>query len=131
LANTIVGNAGDNTLSGGDGKDKLTGGDGRDSFLFNTAPKAANVDTVFDFSTVDDRFLLSDAAFGGLGAAGPLAAGKFFIGGAAHDARGRIICDSARRALLYDPDGTGAAAATQFASLSSGLALTNTHFTVV
>jgi Ca2+-binding RTX toxin-like protein len=140
-ANTIVGNPGDNVLSGGvgndtlrgeGGNDTLNGGAGADAFLFNTPLSAAtNVDTVVDFSTVSDKILLENSIFTAVGAPGTLAANAFFIGASAHDANDRIIYNNATGALNYDSDGIGAASGTQFAILSTGLALTNTNFQIV
>jgi Ca2+-binding RTX toxin-like protein len=131
LANTITGNSGNNTLNGGTGNDTLTGGSGLDSFLFDSPLGATtNVDRVVDFSTIDDKIFLKQSIFTAAGAPGTLAANAFFIGSGAHDADDRIIYDSGSGALNYDSDGTGAAAATPFATLSTGLALTNTHFQI-
>jgi serralysin len=52
-------------------------------------------------------------------ASGGLPAGAFVVGTAAADADDRILYDTATGALFYDSDGTGAAAAIQFATLSS------------
>lgn len=58
-------------------------------------------------------------------------ADSFFIGTAAIDASGRIIYNSASGALLYDVDGSGAGAASQVATLSAGLSLTNGDFLIL
>ena len=58
-------------------------------------------------------------------------AGEFFIGSAAHDADDRIIYNSANGALIYDSNGNVANGATQFATLSAGLGLTNADFFVI
>ena len=47
------------------------------------------------------------------------------------DADDHIIYNDVTGALSFDVDGTGAAAAVQFATLSAGLALVNTEFLVV
>jgi Ca2+-binding RTX toxin-like protein len=128
----LNGGAGNDTLNGSFGSDKLTGGAGLDSFLFNTPLNAATyVDRVFDFSSVDDKILLGSAIFTAAGPPGTLAAGAFVIGSAAADAGDRIVYNSATGALSYDPDGTGATAQTQFATLATGLGLTNANFQVV
>ena len=150
FANTIQGNAGNNVLRGGagndvlrglagndrmiggTGNDRLYGGAGHDAFVFNTPlDTATNVDRIFDFSTIDDRILLSGSVFTALGAPGPLAPSEFFIGAGAHDASDRIIYNSTTGALTYDPDGTGAASATRFAAVSTSLALTNADFLII
>src|SRR5262249_35036438 len=125
------GNSGDNWLNGSFGKDTLTGGGGRDSFIFNRTLGANNVDTITDYDVVRDTIRIDNAVFAGIGAAGGLAANKFHIGAAAHDADDRIIYDSATGKLFFDIDGAGGAAAVQFATLSKGLALTNLDFIVI
>jgi Ca2+-binding RTX toxin-like protein len=131
-SNTVVrGNNGANVINGGDGADQLTGLGGQDAFLFNTALNAAtNVDVITDFNVADDTIRLDDAVFVGL-AVGTLAATQFVIGAAAQDADDRIVYDDATGALLFDIDGTGAAAAVQFADVGAGLALSNLDFLVV
>jgi Ca2+-binding RTX toxin-like protein len=129
---TLIGGNGKDTLAGQAGNDLLTGGAALDSFLFDTALNATtNVDQIFDFSSVDDTILLSAAIFTTAGPVGTLAAGAFVIGNAAADAGDRIIYNSATGALLYDKDGTGPTAHTKFATLSTGLTLTNADFKVV
>ncbi|HEV8680650.1 MAG TPA: calcium-binding protein [Stellaceae bacterium] len=129
---TLDGGGGADTLDGGNGNDSLTGGTGNDSFLFDTALGAGNVDTVFNFSSVDDTFLLSHSIFTNTGAAGTtLAAGAFFVGSAAADADDRIVYNDGTGALIYDSNGNGVGGATQFATLSTGLALTASDFKIV
>ena len=139
FAQTITGNSGQNilngaqgndVLNGGAGADTLTGGTGSDIFLFASALGGGNVDSVTDYVVADDTIQLDDAIFTGL-ALGALAADQFFIGSAAHDATDRIIYNQATGALLFDADGTGATAAIQFATLSSGLAMVPAEFVVV
>jgi Ca2+-binding RTX toxin-like protein len=129
--NIVRGNNGNNIISGGDANDVLTGRAGQDQFLFDTAPNAAgNLDAITDFNVTDDMILLDDAVFATL-IPGGLAADQFVIAAAAQDTNDRIIYNSANGALSYDSDGAGAAAAVQFAALSTGLALTNLDFLVV
>ena len=133
--NEVRGNAGNNIINGGDGRDTLTGLGGFDQFAFDTAPNAAtNVDEITDFNVVDDTINLDNAVFTGISSNvgfGTLRAEQFVIGAAAQDAQDRIIYDSATGALFFDVDGTGAAAAIQFAEVAPGLALTNLNFLVV
>jgi Ca2+-binding RTX toxin-like protein len=124
LANTITGNNGNNYLSGKAGNDMLTGGGGVDQFVFDTAIGPLGLDTITDFSVTDDFLRLDNAIFTVL-SVGYLSVAGFHTGNAAQDANDRIIYDAATGALYYDRDGTGAAAQIQFATLSSGLALTN------
>ena len=59
-----------------------------------------------------------------------MSSSAFYAGAAAHDSTDRIIYNSNTGALSYDPDGTGAAAAVQFAELSPGLVLTYQDFLI-
>ena len=139
-ADTIRGLAGNDTLKGGTGNDKiygglgldtLTGGSGSDIFYFDTAPAAGNVDRITDFSTVYDRIGLENAVFTAVGANGTLASAAFYKGAAARDSTDRIIYNPTTGALLYDSDGTGAAAAVQIATLGAGLNVTYADFVVI
>ncbi|MFN0193740.1 MAG: tandem-95 repeat protein [Aestuariivirga sp.] len=124
MANIIIGNGGNNFIDGKLGSDNLTGGLGQDNFVFTTAPAAANLDTVTDFTVADDTIRLDDAVFAALGP-GFLAVSAFHLGAGAADALDRIIYNTAGGALFYDPDGAGGQAQVRIANLSAGLALTN------
>jgi Ca2+-binding RTX toxin-like protein/endo-alpha-1,4-polygalactosaminidase (GH114 family) len=136
-ANLLKGEAGNDTIDGGGGGDRihgglgddvLRGGAGADGFFFDTAPGPGNVDRLADFSVADDNIHLSRAVFAGIAANGPLAAGAFHAGTAAADAADRILYDSATGRIFYDADGSGAAAAILFATVTPGTALTNLDF---
>jgi Ca2+-binding RTX toxin-like protein len=130
--NVVRGNNGSNILNGGDGNDELAGRAGQDAFLFDTALDAAfNVDVVSDFSVADDTVWLDQDIFSSSLGLGNISAGEFVIGAAAQDANDRIIYDSGTGAVSYDSDGVGGTAAVQFATLSTGLALSNLDFVVV
>ena len=60
-----------------------------------------------------------------------MSSSAFYAGAAAHDLTDRIIYNSNTGALSYDADGTGSAAAVQFAELSPGQALTYQDFQIV
>jgi serralysin len=129
--NLVIGNAGNNVLNGGAGDDELIGLGGQDSFRFDTALDAAtNVDVLSDFNAADDTIVLENTIFGAF-AAGPLADDRFVLGTVALDANDNILYDSATGALLYDPDGSGAAAAIQFAQLDPGAGLSHVDFVIV
>ena len=128
-ANTLTGGAGNDTLTGGAGNDTLIGGDGQDAFLFNTS-LTANVDTVADFNASNDTIRLDDDIFTTL-STGTLSSAAFFAGAAANDSTDRIIYNSATGNLFYDSDGTGSAAAVQFAHLDGNPTLSRTNFVVV
>jgi hypothetical protein len=132
LNNTIAGNNAGNVIAGGLGNDTLTGNGGYDRFVFNTALNAAtNVDVIMDYA-LEDQINLENAIFTTLASTGFLAANLFKnTAFGAVDADDRIIYNSATGALVYDTDGSGAAAATLFAQLSSGLAIDANEFFVV
>ena len=132
LSNLINGNSAANTLDGGAGNDTLTGGGGADAFLFKSALNPANADRINDFDVPADTIQLENAVFTGL-AAGRLSASAFVknTSGNAADASDRIIYESDTGKLFFDRDGTGAAAKVHFATIGTGLALTNADFFVV
>jgi Ca2+-binding RTX toxin-like protein len=129
---TLIGGAGRDRLNGGDGNDTLTGGAGADRFRFSNRPNATtNRDTITDFSIAQgDRIELENAVFTALPTTGPLAASAFLIGTAATTASQRILYDNATGELSYDSDGNGAAAAVAFGTLTPGLLLTSSQFSV-
>ncbi|MFI0846800.1 hypothetical protein [Mesorhizobium sp. IMUNJ 23232] len=132
IAQEILGNDGDNRLEGKGDSDTLRGFDGKDSFVFASTIGAANVDTIVDFVVVDDRFLLSDAIFTALDT-GTLSAAAFRANatGLAEDGSDRIIYETDTGEVYYDSDGTGGGAAgILFAIADTGLALTNSDFSV-
>jgi Ca2+-binding RTX toxin-like protein len=132
LANSLTGGGGNDTLDGRAGNDTLIGGAGADRFRFATALNATtNRDVISDFSIAQgDTIQLENAVFTALTTTGTLAASAFFIGAAATTAAQRILYNSAAGSLLYDEDGSGAIGSIAFATLTSGLALTNTSFTI-
>lgn len=126
-----IGGSGADSLSGNAVSNTLTGGAGADNFYFKDPLSAAlNIDTISDFSVPNDTIWLDSAVFTALAPGGALSADAFRSGASAADATDRILYNSANGALFYDSDGTGSVAAVQFASLSSGLAVTNADFRV-
>ncbi|MFA4969997.1 MAG: M10 family metallopeptidase C-terminal domain-containing protein [Sulfuritalea sp.] len=69
LGNVINGNTGSNLLTGAEGNDTLNGGSGSDTLAggsgsdFYVIENLANVDTIADFSPVDDTLLLTGSDF--------------------------------------------------------------------
>ncbi len=129
LAQTVIGNSGNNRIDGKGGLDVLRGLGGNDIFVFSSALGAGNIDTVLDFNTADDQFELDTAIFSAL-SPGTLATSAFVANttGQAQDASDRIIYNTTDGSLFYDADGNGAGTALQFASLSAGLSLSNSDF---
>ncbi|MEI6029803.1 MAG: cadherin-like domain-containing protein [Synechococcaceae cyanobacterium ELA739] len=140
FADTIIGNGGNDTLNGGLGNDTLSGGAGADIFRFDSVLNAnTNVDRITDFTpttvaTTTDRIQLENTGVGlftAITATGTLAATAFINGAAFTTAAQRIRYESTTGNLFYDADGSGIAqASTLFATLNSGLAMTNTQFVV-
>ena len=118
-ANRLSGAAGNDTLTGGAGADTLVGGAGRDVLVFNAALGPTNIDFIEGFVVGEDLIHLeNNAIFAALRTTGALAAGAFNTGTAATQADDRILFDQATGDLRYDADGTGAAAAIHFATLT-------------
>ena len=129
-ADTIVGGGTTDAINGKGGNDTLTGGAGVNNYFFTTALNAATNDpTITNFHTATDLFNLSHTVFTAL-TAGALPAADFAVGSAATTTSQHILYNSATGALLYDPDGSGSAAAVQFATVSTGLNLTAANFNV-
>jgi len=127
---TLNGAGGADSLHGGLGNDSLEGGAGNDGFYFENALIASNVDSVLDFTAVNDTFFLDDAVFTAL-AAGTLAAGAFVNGNTALDADDRILYDSATGNIFYDADGSGGgSSAILFATVAPATVITNVDFVV-
>ena len=133
IVNILTGGTGNDTLAGGLGNDLLVGGAGQDLFVFDSLPNAtSNKDTLNDFSVADDTLQLENAIFTAL-AAGTVAADSFLSGAGlstAADANDFLIYNTTTGALFYDPDGLGASAAIQFATLSTHPALSAGDFVV-
>ena len=60
---TLVGGPGDDILDGRRNRDTLITGDGNDTVVFSTPLGRNNVDTCFDFNSVNDTIQLSAAIF--------------------------------------------------------------------
>ena len=135
LANSIQTGSSDDVLNGAGGADILTGLAGRDIFEFTSSLGNGNIDVIKDFDTADDTIRLENAVFRAFWrVGGTLSAGAFNTGTAASETDDRIIFNTSTGALSYDQDGTGAAAAVQFATLDlSGFkgTLTNADFVIV
>ena len=131
-ANTLDGGTGNDTLTGGLGNDFLIGGSGSDIFRFDTVLNAANnIESVNDFNVVDDTLHLENAIFAALTVTGNLGASQFKnLSLGAIDADDRVIYNGTTGALSYDADGSGAAAASQFAQLTGNPVLTFADFIV-
>ena len=132
-ADSLSGGAGSDRLNGGLGADKLSGGSGADKFVFGAALAGGNIDAITDFNVAADIFYLDNAVFSAFGANGALSASAFArnLNGLATDSSDRIIYETDTGKLFYDADGTGSATRTQFAILTTGLALTSADFLIV
>lgn len=126
----LIGGNGNDTLTGGVNNDTLTGNAGMDSFNF--VMPTEGIDTITDFSVVDDTIVVSAKGFGGgLIVGAVITPDQFVIGTSAIDAADRFIYNSKTGALFFDVDGTGGMAQMQLASLSPDLGLTNNDILVV
>lgn len=136
-ADILLGEGANDRLYGGLGNDTLRGDlktawTGIDRFYFDTTPNSTtNRDTIVDFDASRDFIHLSLAVFTKAGPVGTLAQDAFYtVGVGRADAEDRIIYNQATGALSYDPDGTGAAAAVQFANVTAGMVLGYADFIV-
>jgi Ca2+-binding RTX toxin-like protein len=126
----IWGYGGNDTLNGGTGSDALIGGTGTDLFVLGDPLGSGGIDTITDYSFVDDQVQLKLSAFAGL-SAGALAASAFNAGPSATTADHRILYNPLTGTLAYDSDGSGAGGATIFANIGAGLFVNAGEFLVV
>ncbi|MEO7223258.1 MAG: calcium-binding protein [Devosia sp.] len=119
-ADQLFGGLGNDWLDGGTGKDRLTGDGGLDVFIFNLAPRAADADTITDFTHGEDKIRLLGSKFEAIGA--KLERAEFYAkAGAtsAHDSSDRIVYDTSTGRLYFDKDGKGGAKAVLLATLEN------------
>jgi len=138
--NSIVGNSNDNIINGGGGKDTLTGGAGADTFVLGPA-NAANTVTITDFAA-EDRFGITASDYGlsqanGLvdNGAGTLVLDPAWFatvtgtqGTAA--GHGQFLYNATTRTVMWDADGSGAAAGIALAKLQAGAVVTADNFAI-
>jgi Ca2+-binding RTX toxin-like protein len=134
----LIGSGGSDTLEGGTGDDTLTGGyletnntftGGAGADIFKYYSPTEGIDTITDFSVVDDTIHVSaDPLYGfgsGLTNGAAITTDQFVLGTAAVDKSDRFIYNQNTGALFFDSDGTGENGQVQFVSLPTGLAMTN------
>ncbi|MBX6323979.1 MAG: calcium-binding protein, partial [Rhodospirillaceae bacterium] len=127
--NRIIGNSGANTLAGAGGQDTLTGGGSDDTFVLD-APTGTSADRITDFSASQGDRIGVHGSDCGL-AAGTLDPDWFESGATATRPHAEFLYDAAARALLWDPDGAGAADATTIATFTTAVGLSHTDFVVL
>ena len=113
FADNLTGDGRSNVLTGGPEKDILTGGGDADTFYFADAREG--IDAITDYS--GDKIGLSQDGFNLTG----LQDGINFIADEAPlsaGAESTILYDTKTGALSWDPDGTGAQAPVEFATLT-------------
>ncbi|EYD74491.1 Alkaline phosphatase [Rubellimicrobium mesophilum DSM 19309] len=138
LANTLIGNAGDNVLKGLAGRDKLdvseggddrlVGGKGNDEFIFST--KRSSGDTIADFGSVrgnNDKIVIDASHFRGGLRQGKLDRDHFQIGDdhQAEDRHVRFIFDTSDKTLWFDKNGDKHGGFTLVADLQANASMTH------
>ena len=125
---TVDGGAGDDFISGDRGSDVLTGGAGRDTFYFASAGGDYGVDTITDFTPVDDKIRLkTGGVFAGLGSS--FDSTEFVIDagftGSPTAATTNKLVYNPTSGLLYFNGGSGVLTVAQ---LQPGLTITSNNF---
>jgi serralysin len=82
---------------------------------------------------VDDTIHIAQSILAGFGHTGAVLAQEFIANasGLATSATHRFVYDTDDGKLFYDADGVGGAAGVEFATLSTGLAMTNADLFVI
>lgn len=127
----LYGDGNNDKLNGGVGIDRLWGGANADTFIFNAAPTYANRDLIYDFSRADDTIHLDNAVFKQIGSLGVLKSTAFKLSTLVKDADDRIIYNRGTGQLFYDSDGSGAAGAVHFATLTTKPIIAYDDFRVI
>lgn len=133
----LDGGLGNDTLHGGYGNDILIGGKGKDAFAFTAklgtskTDRKVNFDTISDFKLKEDKIHLENAVFSKLKKAGKLSTSFFTIGDKAKDKNDYIVYNNKTGILSYDPDGSGAKKAIEFAKVKAKLNLKASDFLVI
>jgi Ca2+-binding RTX toxin-like protein len=113
---SIIGGLGNDNIYGGDGNDYLRGGLDNDRFYFNTALNAStNMDTIQNFTPGEDKIMLSQAIFAGIGSTLDLS--EYYFNATPTNASPSIIYSQATGQLFFDANGNvnGSADQIQFA----------------
>ncbi|WP_457091535.1 hypothetical protein [Microvirga sp. P5_D2] len=132
----LDGGLGNDTLGGGYGNDVLIGGKGKDVFVFaaklgtDKTDRKVNFDTISDFKLKEDKIHLDKAIFSKLKKTGKLSKAFFSID-KANDKNDHIIYSKDKGVLSYDPDGSGAKKAIEFAKVKAKLNLSAGDFIVI
>ncbi len=127
---TVDGGAGNDFISGDRGADVLTGGSGSDTFYFFSSGGDYGVDTITDFTPVEDKIRLkSGGVFAGLG--GSVDASEFivvsgFTPAAPGATTNKLIYDPTSGALFFN----GGNGVLEVARLTPGLTITSNNFEV-
>ncbi len=120
-------------LIGEGGQETITAGIGGAVFAFDFSPGSEVVD-INNFKHGLDIFNLQRAEFPGFRAlsslTGIIRPSEFHVGTQAIKPWATIVYDPHDGYLLYDPDGTGPAAAIHFATVSPHVSMSNTDFIV-
>ena len=126
---TLIGGNGNDRLNGGSGFDVLIGGAGRDRFVYDTnaafTSAAVGIDTIVDFSTIDDKILLDKTTFAAIASRagnGFSKASDFAVvssNKAAETSAARIVYNTGNGSLFYNQNGAAAGfgSGAQFATL--------------
>src|SRR5256885_351217 len=138
--NSIVGNSNANIISGGGGKDTLTGGLGADTFVLGPA-NVANTVTITDFAA-EDKFGITASDYGlsqGSGlvdnGAGVLVLDPNWFATVTGTqgtvaGHGQFLYNSTTGSVMWDPDGSGAAAGIALATLQKGAVVSASNFAI-
>lgn len=126
----LVGGAGNDTLWGGAHMDRYYGGSGSDRFVLDTRPTRSTIPDYFDdFNPRYDTICLSKSAF--KMKAGKLKKSAFVIGSKAKDKDDRIVVDTKKKIIYWDPDGAGGTSQYAIAKLDKAKGITYRDFEVI